>query len=566
MNTQKLQLNLLAVFLFSAAVILLFYLGLPVDFNADYLQTHIRATSISNSKLLNYIVNPIGPVWFYPEDGRMEYVRPLQVLLFNLVHHRFPFTVVPFHYLAAIGMGLLSVVFFLLIYYYTQSFLLGWLAVLLYSSFPSNYFIMSSVCPIDFQFYLSMVTISTFLIFGFLTSGWAKTKMNFTVGILTWFFLVWIAIKLKSTEKIIPFICFSFLILRLKFTLRKIGKTKVAILALVLFCSLILVVPIRSFKIWSHNPYFGTEEKKIAQPVTKKDKVTFSFQWKNMVERTFFVPGGEFPFLSPVRHKTPRSFSENYGFFMAWIFWASILIVPFILMRSNKRNSFYNTELFKHFYWLLLTWFGVTIAGFANGIDLSEIRLLNFAYVPSILLLFISIGIIENYFFPENLKKMFRVMLTILVAYTVLSNFSLLTKLVGHFGGMQDTLVRVENDMFQSFFKKSPEGAELYEKHQELESRAVFVDWYDHEDDWFRHTERKIEQEHVLYFLSRNQEPERLQKFRDAGYQVKLFNTYSFFDSKPLIFRFLYQAAKRKEKLRGRPMKQEIVVYVITKK
>ncbi len=568
MNTRKLILNLIGVFLFASAFILFCYLGLPVDFNADYLQTHIRAASIGNGEILKYIINPLTPVWFYPEDGRMEYVRPLQVLLFNIVHRQFPYSVVPFHYLAAIGLGLLAVVFFILIYLGTESFLFGWLGVLLYTSFPSNYFIMSSVCPIDFQFYLSIITISSLGIFSFLTSGIWKRKIQFVFGILLWFVLIWMAIKLKSTEKIIPFICFAFLSLRLPYILKSIGKIKVAVLILVLFSSLILVIPVKSFKGFANNPYFGSSAKAAAQPSTKKDKVTFSFQWKNMLERTFYVPGGEFPFTHPIRHKTPKSFTENYGFFLGWLFWLSFLTAPIVLYFSKKKSfAPANVETFEHFYWMLLTWFGITIAGFANGIDLSEIRLLNFAYVPSILLFFISIGIVENWLLQNSLqKKCFRFILIVLVAFTVMSNYGLLVKLIGHFGGMQDTLVRVEKDMFKSFFKKNPEGAKLYERHLELENRAVFVDWYEYENNWYEQAQEKLNREKVLYFLSRNENPERLQKFRDAGYEVKLFNRYSFFKSKPPIFKVLRKTTELKELLRGRPMTQEILVYLITQK
>ncbi len=565
MKKSSLPIHLVAVFLFSVLFILFCYLGLPVDFNADYLQTHIRAVYISNAEILKYIANPFTPVWFYPEDGRMEYVRPLQVLLFNLVHRQFPYTVVPFHYLAAIGMGLLNVVLFSIIFYFTRNPLYGWLGALLYTSFPSNYFIMSSVCPIDFQFYLSVITISSLVAFGFLTSGRWRKKIRFAGGILLWFTLVWIAIKLKSTEKIIPFICFAFLCFRLRYTLKAIGKVKTIILFAVLASSLILIVPVKSNKMWANNPYIGATEKKIAGPSTKKDKVTFGFQWKNMLSRTFYVPGGEFPFTTIVRHKTPRSFTENYGLFLGWLFWISFLIAPMILLFRKKMAWSENVEIKAHFYWLMFIWFGVTIAGFANGIDLSEIRLLNFAYVPSVILLFTSVGILDQTFVKKARTKWIHVSLAFLVAVTVVSNDTLLSKLIGHFGGMQDTLVRVENDMFKSFFHKAPEGAELYEKHIELERRAVFVDWYEFEEKWFEQVQDKLNQENVLYFLSRNENPERLQKIRDAGYSVNLLNRESFFDSKPPIFKLLKATAKSRELLKGKPVKQEILVYKITK-
>jgi hypothetical protein len=41
----------------------------------------------------------------------------------------------------------------------------------------------------------------------------------------------------------------------------------------------------------------------------------------------------------------------------------------------------------------------------------------------------------------------------------------------------------------------------------------------------------------MLYLYSRTQDSERLQKFKAAGYDTRLWKSYNFLDAPPLIFR-----------------------------
>ena len=116
-------------------------------------------------------------------------------------------------------------------------------------------------------------------------------------------------------------------------------------------------------------------------------------------------------------------------------------------------------------------------------------------------------------------------------------NFVLFFKQVAHFGGIQDALVRAETDIFQAFYGKEPRDVELYQRHLELEGRAVVVDWYDLPQDWFATAEQKLRKEGKIFFYTREDLPKRLQQFRDAGYQVHLWKRYDFLEAKPIFFK-----------------------------
>jgi hypothetical protein len=196
--------------------------------------------------------------------------------------------------------------------------------------------------------------------------------------------------------------------------------------------------------------------------------------------------------------------------------------------------------------------------------SVADLRFLNFAYIPSILLLLLLTSFLERRFLnvPSS-KFVFRIFVVGIIAYTCFNNFGILGKQLGHFGGMQDTIVRVERDVFESFYGKPPQGPELYLKHQELENRAVLVDWYQLPETWFEDAVEKLEKEGILYFYSRNEVPDRIKRFSDSGYRTQLWKRYNFFDAKPLIFMIFKKINYLTRRLGGKATDREIFVYVI---
>ena len=256
----------------------------------------------------------------------------------------------------------------------------------------------------------------------------------------------------------------------------------------------------------------------------------------------------------------PRSFTENLGFFLAWPFWIGLVLTPFFLTRQ-KQNGAYT-----HFFWLIATWCAAILAGFSSGAHLLDLRFLNFAYPPGVLLFFLMIHAAEAPLCTTPRKKFFwRGMMFLLISFTIAGNFTHLVKLIGHFGGIQNALVRAEKDVFQSFYKRPPQKAELYERHAELEKDAVVIDWYNLPPHWLEEVALKTEREKSAYFYSRTSDSDRLKQLREAGYRTTLWKRYDFLDAPPLIFRF-FQAINRIRSLLGRPArKHEILIYKIEK-
>ena len=576
---RTLLLNIIAVFFIGFLFIFSCYGGLPVDFNADHININIRgAEAMSYSDLISLTLNPFTPAWFYPPNGLMEYLRPLEFLGMKLLFNSFHYSLTAFQVVASITNGMLMVLFLLIIFYMTKSLLWAWLGVLLYLSFPSNSFLMLSTFSVDFQYSVSILSTTALVLFGFLTLKRTK-KSTFFLSLAGWILAIWFAIKLKSSEKILPLICIAFIILKLRSISKHIGRFRLIVLLAVSLGMITLIVPFRPFHQWVKKDLVIESTSQTTtqsiQPANEKDKQTFSFRWENMVYRTFCVPDGKCSLFTLQRKKIPRSFSENYGFFLTWFFWIGLIASPFIwshIKKNKKLVTPQNLDTAQHCFSLWFVWLAATIAGFANGLNVYDTRFLNFAYVPSIPILFTMIGMIETAFLStpvkqKNRKKIiYRALLLLVLIYSICSNYALLVKIIGNFGGAQDATVRAERDVFQDFFHETPNHRTLYERHHELETRAVIVDWYDLPENWFEQAERILALENQIYFYTRTQDSEKLAKLKEAGYAVSFWKRYDYLDAKPLVFKIFKASAHFKKTLLKSKKENAILIYKIRKK
>lgn len=552
------------VFLVALVFIAFYWVGLPSDFNADQLSIGLRGTNDSTySALLLRIADPRTPAWFYPPAGLMEYLRPLQLFWMKIYFDLFNSSLIPFHITSAIGYGLFCFVIFTLIASWTRRALYGWIAVLLYLSFPSNFYTLTSTFSGDFQQYLSVLCITALLAFCRLTFG-SLSRLRFLGYAVLWLICVWLAIKLKSSEKILPFVCGAFLVWRIPFIRFRLSWKRISFILALLAFSMILVVPFKSIipqEVIQNSPRAAD----IQERSNIKDRTAIGFQIKNLVQRTFYVPGGDIPFIKPFRKKEPKSFTENYGFFLGWFFWISILLVPFLIFRKPPVPSDEKSDgFFSHAYWMAMIWFAAMIAGFASKASVYDVRFLNFAYVPSLFILGGSARIWEERFFATQTKSLiFRGLLGLAVIITVILNLNMYTKLVAHFGAMQNFVVQSSQDIYQDVYGTEPHGWELYQKHQELESRYMVIDWYNLPDTWYNNAMQQLEDNGRIYFLSRTKDSERLEQLRQAGLEPVLWQEYDFVKAKPVIFR-LFEALKfLKKKFTGRSKERKIFVYRI---
>ncbi len=559
--------HLLLAFLFSFAFICFYWLGLPTDFNSDHITINLRGVNASTySDLFLRTLNPLSPAWFYPPDRMMEFLRPLQFLWMKSYFDLFADSLIPFHLTAAVGAGLLSALFFFLIYRWTGSKLFAWLAVILYTSFPTNYYTLTSTFSGDFQPTISILSITALLLLSRLTFERSPSFASFLLQIMGWVLAIWLAIKLKSSEKILPLVCLGFFVWRFRFITTRIGLRRLSLLIVTALAMIMLVIP---FKTQSHTTASqpGVASSEVAEDVDSKDKTTLSFHWKNMLQRTFFVAGGEFPLTTLCRKKIPRSLTENMGFFIGWLFWLNLLLLPWILSRFRKK-SFSKVSMdparLEHEFWILLIWFAATVAGFANGLTVDDTRFLNFAYVPGVLLFFMGMGVwSERFEFLRNRRSMFRWVLTGAILFTAIPNYGFYTGISKHFAGMQWVQVEAEKDLFREAYGKEPGPWEIYLKHSELEQRFRVIDWYNLPADWFETARAKIEKEGLLYFFSRSEDAERLESFRRAGYRVTLWNRYNFYDAPTGFMRYLKLLNFMKLKVGRRIKKHEVIIYRI---
>jgi hypothetical protein len=544
-------------FLVTSTFLAVCYLGLPIDFNADYTRFSLHTLqSITIKELLLLVANPLTPGWFYPPHGFIEYLRPIQTLLFHICYNIRPHSLVPFQWAAVVGYGFLSLTIFLIVFKYSRNILYAWLAVILNASFPSNYFIMHTIVPFNFQFYGSLLSLISLVTFHALSSYRLKFPVIQTLVVFIFIVSVWLNTKLHSTEKIIPFVCFAALFWRARYIVSVIGIKKYFFLLFVVLSLFVLVVPFRPFKSFVPEKRMDDLSRVSTQNVTQKDRRTFSFSFKNGYQRTFHGPGGKFALSTIHRRDMPKSFTENLGFFVGWFFWLLILLLPALLLRQSRASD-ERIQRTHHFLWIVLIWFSGIIIGFASGSSLTDLRFIYYAYIPALFLFFITVSFFRHRAIP--------IMITASVLYSCCVNGVILTKTIGHFGGMQDVLVKAEKDVFTSFYGRAPESGEIYKKHEELEGRAVIVDWYELPSHWFRQLNEKISREGKAYFYTREHPSKKLDKIKASELKMKLIGTYELLDAKPAIFRFLKILSTVKNKYRKIPKKSRAVrVYEIT--
>lgn len=559
-HDQLLSGHLLAVFLLSFGFIFIYWVGLPADFNSDHITINLRGAQASSyADLLGRVLNPLTPAWFYPADRAMEYLRPLQFLGMKALFDLFGPSLIPFHLTAALGLGCLCSFMFWLIRRWTKSLVVAWLAVFLYATFPSNFFMLGSTFSGDFQYFLSILSIASLLIFSRLTWEDSLSLLKRVGWTALWIISIWLAIKLKSSEKILPFICLAFLILRNRVIIERIGKMRFVTLLVLVFSAMILVIPLKPVKTPAPAQTEITSEESFAD----KDKKTFSFHWQNMLQRTFFVPGKK---PSPFR---PRSFTENFGPtldddeiwgripYFGILFWIVFLSgISRLFFGKPSANSLEEAQVSirtKHEVWIITIWFGATLAGFANGLDVNDIRFLNFAYVPGILCFFAFLHEPFQLLRPKWLPKLlWNLLLSAAVITPVIFNTLIYNKLTIHLAGMQDALVRAEKDIYRAISLPVPQGWELYEKHADLEKEdsVILSDWYESAN--LKSAEEIIAKNGFVYVYSTKsnptdkEKPTLLPELIEKGYSVELSKRYDLLEGSPIIFKILKGVKKKR--------------------
>lgn len=532
------------VFVIGFALFFGLYGGLPYDFNGDIFWDQEMTSSTSYSHLIQFCLNPTTPAWFF--YGRIEELRPFMFILHKFFFENFGTNLVAAHFFIAIAAGFLAVAFFLLSYWITRSKLYSWLIIFLYTSIPTNAPMLAGFLSIEIQFLLSLVTLGAVIVFGILTVARKANAARRLVLVVAWVILTWLAIKWKSSEKILPFVYFAFFVVRFRKIKEYLGNPTLLTLLGLNLLLFILVVPIGSPRVVP-KPAMSSQSMlaKKLDSFAKKEREMKGFQLSNFVARTFYLPGQPNPLTHPILRDGPSSFTGDLGILLGWFFWIGLALTPVLMIITRRRNQqgsggqlHPQLEFRNHMIVLFGIWFSVVVAGFGIGNVLSEVRYLNFALVPAMILLAFLIRLMDDALKGVfALGKVLRVYVLFGFLIAIIQNYAHLAKWVGFFGGIQHALYESEMLIYKDFYGRKPEGWELFQNHTELEKRVILVSWYNLPHDWFEHSIERLKQEKVLFIKTRHRDDERVGRFRNAGYHAERIVTIPFYEAKPLFFR-----------------------------
>ena len=545
---KRLSIHLLLAFLFGFFIIYFLYVGLPYDFNADILRDEKITSATTYGQLFSYLAHPTTPAWFF--YSRMEELRPIMYIIHKFFFETCPGSLFPVHLIVALAHGLLAVAFFAVFYWITGNKLYSWLLLLLYASFPTNGVMLAGYVSLEIQFLLSVLELAGMACLIILTAKTPQSAFKRTLLILGWLGATWIAIKWKSSEKILPFVYLGFLIFRFKFIRQRIGARFLALLALTNLFMFVLAVPLKAPQ--KDAPALSKPATQEQAVFGQKEKQMTRFHLSTLLARTFLPPGEENPLLTFSLDKLPTSFTGNLGFFLGWFFWLGLIHAAVLHFRIKQESLPESFQRRLHAFCLTLFWFLAVVAGFGAGKLAMEVRYLNYAYVPGVILIAFLLRIFQEFFFRAALVRKISVFaFSGMVLFVLIQNYGFLTKWIGFYGGVQHANYESDKFMFENVFRSKPKGFDILRKHGELENRKLFVSWYDAKPDWLGDVKAKLNREKFIYLKSRGEPDEKLDLLRKEGLRVEPAAYFSFYDAKPLFFRFskfLIQSHLKKSK------------------
>lgn len=542
MTGNRVLMHVILVFISAFFLIYALYVGLPYDFNADLVRDPTVTSPLTYSKLISYTLTPATPAWSY--YSRIEELRPFRYVLHKFFLETFHADLASVHIFVAVGHGLLAVAFFLITYWITRRKLYSWLMVLLYASFPTNAVSLLGFVSLEMQYLFSALTLLAMAALIYLTWNPSVSIVNRALLILTWLAITWLAIKWKSSEKILPFAYLLFLVLNF-LGRRRIRLKPFLLLLLVNLAMFFLVIPMRL----NHpEPLVAKSLKTIdaysLKSFQKKEKQTVDFRLANLVESVVALPGTKNPLFTFPSKEQPSSFTGNLGFFLGWAFWLGLLLSPLLLKYAGRsvHLNVDHAEPFQariHAMRLNLAWFFLVLTSFSSSQVPGDVRYLNFALVPAVVLMAFLIRLVHDALIKHTkARRLFSALITTIFLFTLFRNYTFLVKWVGHFGGLQHSLYESDALIYRKFYKEEPRSLLLLQRHVELEDRVVLVSWYDWGNNWFEKAEEKLKRERVLFVKVRQEDDEKLEKFRQAGYRVDKLKSFPFYDAKPLFFQF----------------------------
>lgn len=544
-----------------------FYVGLPFDFTTDYVTAIGYAHRFDFRELVTMTLNPFTPGWFFVED--MVYLRPLMFLYFKVNESIFGPGAISFEIIEALCCGLVSALLFYLGVKASGSKFYGWLGVTLFLSFPSMFFSTMSFPHIEYL--NTLLRLMAVILFGHLTLGSVRTKTGFMIACGLCALFVFLAVKLRSADKILPPFFIAFLALNFRPVLHRLGRVRYAALLGLSLLMMISVVPLPV--LW------GARD--ASQPLTGADRKEIkirTFQTQNVYRNLIHNPEGDFPFTTLSKDKPPLSLTESYGFFLGWGFWLSLAATPFLLRRFRGIHppelAGPRLQFLKHFYKLLGLFTLCFAVLFGSDMAAADLRYLSFILTPSVPLFVYSISLVESRIFFKNQEKCtgrknyalacFRLGVLSCFLFTVITNLGFFLKYLGHFGGgMTWGFVRAVETVYEDHYGAMPRGRELYLKSGELFNNNLGIDWH---DSWPEILKKRYEGTVIkgspLYILSQSPVSPDLPLTAPSGFLTSssMIAEVNFLDAPPLAFRIL-KAAKT---MRNKQNKHKIYIHKVS--
>lgn len=534
MDRRSLKLHAFAAGALGFFTITWFYLGLPYNFSADLPAHDTALKHFGYADLVRYTLNPLTPAWFFMTE--IGYLRPIYYLIVKLFFDYFGANLVPVHVAVAVGLACLSMFFFTATALITKRKWVAWLIVLLYLGIPTNAPMIAGYLSLDLQYLHSLISIGALGCLAALTFPSVRKRGAAAGLIVAWILLTWISIKWKSSEKLLPFIYGAFLVWKSPGLLKNFGFKRPLILVAINLAMLLLVIPVKKFDVTLRDTSLASKQSSL-HIYTVKDQRMFRSDPKNIWYRSFFAPGQPNPLLNITSNNMPYSLSGDLGPLLFFFFFFSMGGSFWLIKRRRLQTKLATADTPEHLFELTLIWFLVTLASFASGAPLEEVRYLNFALVPMMLLL----GFLIRFWFDLVhakliLKRGLTVFLLVIFAIPITQNFLTLSKWTGHFGGMQHVLYELEKTVYERLYGPLPSPLQLHYQHPELERAHEFTSWYNQSSDWMKKTLRKIEEKERIFVFARSEDDPRLRELRAAGVQLSNPTIFPLIEARPLMF------------------------------
>ncbi len=543
--------SILASATFGFLFILFCFWGLPQEFTRDYPEIYHLVQSVTYREIGWCTLNPLTPGWFFTEN--IAHLRPLGVLSTKLFWDIWDQgSPTPFIMMGAIFSALFSGLLFFMVRRFTEDRVLPWLAVILYLTFPMNYITMTSF-PMGFEFAFDFLRLIPFVIYGFVLLRKEKKFALFLLFLALFYVSIFILIKIKSSEKILPFVFLIHWVFVFRSLVVRLGWLRVLMTGLVLLLLIFSVVPARYWGIDYRVPaslrdiHAEDFDRGLMKDFQNKEKEISQISAKNLYVNLVKAPKNKLILLRPVSKRQPVTFFEHLGFFGSWFFVFLVFWVLRLFMKKKKEpvpeEVRGREQLLHDLIPVLAVWTGAIALTFACDFTVGVPRYLSFILLPGTVLFFAMTGLVQISLSSRIslggsfLKQNFYRVAGLCLFLTIIANSIFFSRYLCHFGGrMLWAAQEAEKKVYELRFGHAPTPHELHLAHDQLAAESVAYDWHDSAREKLN---LLMKTKNEFYFISAKEDSENIRLLRESGARVERIGSYPYFDAPPPFFRLI---------------------------